>query len=784
MKKHLILVIMLLNTAAVLAFPFEFEFEGNMTNQQGAPLDTTVSMTFKLHTDSTGGTLLWTEIRPSVPITSGAFRAQLGELTALADSLLDNQEVWLGVTIGNDSEMTPRMRLVAVPYAIRAGTVDGTSGGTITSDVIINSKLNVGQFNTNTGSFAVVHGRNNQANGYANVVGGGDTHIASGVCATVSGGFNNQATADEATVGGGQSNIASAVNSTIAGGAANRALVTNSTVGGGASNSASEIHATVSGGSSNTASGNTSTGGGGLSNIASGTYATVGGGQSNTSSSTGTTVGGGSLNTASNDRATIAGGISNQALGAWTAIGGGWGNIARGYYSVISGGGGQSAVDSNSARGEASVIPGGRSNETEGIFSYAAGFRAKAIHNGCFVWGDSTAEDVASTGADQFIVRSCGGTTIYSNRTLTEGVHLASGSSCWQPVDPTDSCDSGGGDVTSVDGLTGGTIIGNVNITGKANIGSDNNNSGQYAFVTGESNDVPGDHAAVTGGLGNSAGGNFGVVGGGQSNTAVNPFSAILGGVGNDCSGDSSAIVGGVFNVITGARAFIGGGEFNQANAAGTVVAGGESNLASGTNATVAGGENNTAGGSHSTIAGGYLNTASGDYSFAAGTTANATDHGSFVWGSGPVATDSWGAFTFTARAVGGTRFYTSVGGAGVELPSGGGAWANLCDVNEKKLLGDVNTSEVLTKVSSLSLHRWSYKSQDESIQHIGPTAQDFYTAFGLGDNNTTISTLDPDGVALAAIQELTKRLETLERENAELKALVRSQLQFGMKQE
>ena len=81
-------------------------------------------------------------------------------------------------------------------------------------------------------------------------------------------------------------------------------------------------------------------------------------------------------------------------------------------------------------------------------------------------------------------------------------------------------------------------------------------------------------------------------------------------------------------------------------------------------------------------------------------------------------------------------------------------------------------------------MHRWSYKSQDESIQHIGPTAQDFYTAFGLGDNNTTISTLDPDGVALAAIQELTKRLETLERENAELKALVRSQLQFGMKQE
>ena len=86
--------------------------------------------------------------------------------------------------------------------------------------------------------------------------------------------------------------------------------------------------------------------------------------------------------------------------------------------------------------------------------------------------------------------------------------------------------------------------------------------------------------------------------------------------------------------------------------------------------------------------------------------------------------------------------------------------------------------------MASLPLHQWSYKSQDENIRHIGPTAQDFHAAFGLGDNNATISTLDPDGVLFAAVQELTKENQTLKAELAELKALVKSQLQYGMKQE
>lgn len=60
-----------------------------------------------------------------------------------------------------------------------------------------------------------------------------------------------------------------------------------------------------------------------------------------------------------------------------------------------------------------------------------------------------------------------------------------------------------------------------------------------------------------------------------------------------------------------------------------------------------------------------------------------------------------------------------------------------------------------------MPIHTWRYSTQAQNIRHMGPTAQDFHSAFGLnGDDNKSIATVDPDGVALAAIQGLNARLE------------------------
>jgi hypothetical protein len=103
-----------------------------------------------------------------------------------------------------------------------------------------------------------------------------------------------------------------------------------------------------------------------------------------------------------------------------------------------------------------------------------------------------------------------------------------------------------------------------------------------------------------------------------------------------------------------------------------------------------------------------------------------------------------------------------------------GGTWINASDRNLKENFEPADAQGVLARLAALPIHRWSY-TNSPNTRHLGPTAQDFHAAFGLGDNDTTITTVDSEGVALSAIQglnqKLTKELEQKATEITELKA-------------
>ncbi len=107
-------------------------------------------------------------------------------------------------------------------------------------------------------------------------------------------------------------------------------------------------------------------------------------------------------------------------------------------------------------------------------------------------------------------------------------------------------------------------------------------------------------------------------------------------------------------------------------------------------------------------------------------------------------------------------------------------AFVTTSDRNAKENFAPVDPREVLDKVAGLPISTWNFKTMNDG-RHMGPVAQDFYAAFGLGGGDTTITTIDPDGVTLAAIQGLNEkvdvrseksevRIQNLESENAELK--------------
>mgnify|MGYP003287955331 CR=1 FL=1 len=90
----------------------------------------------------------------------------------------------------------------------------------------------------------------------------------------------------------------------------------------------------------------------------------------------------------------------------------------------------------------------------------------------------------------------------------------------------------------------------------------------------------------------------------------------------------------------------------------------------------------------------------------------------------------------------------------------GAGSWSSVSDRNMKANFAAVDTRAILRGVLGLPISTWNYKSQDASVRHIGPMAQDFFSTFKVGEGDKTIATIDPDGVALAAIQGLHAELK------------------------
>lgn len=366
---------------------------------------------------------------------------------------------------------------------------------------------------------------------------------------------------------------------------------------------------------------------------------------------------------------------------------------------------------------------------------------------------------------------------------------------------------------------TSGTVTADISSMGEArfsgnvagqrgNFGYQSSNVGATAFVAGQSCIASGDWSSVGGGRNNRARGAYSVVSGGgestqaDSNSALGAHSAIGGGHRNVASNNISNITGGYSNLASGHGSVVTGGDDNEASGNRSAALGGWSNIASGDQSVTVGGFDNLASGSRSFAAGdqcratgnyssaigGSLNFSSGSFAVSIGNRARAEHNGAIVIAANKEAVTmdsvvSSGVEQFVMRADGG--FYlTNTSGSAV-IPAGtflntvtgaslttGGTWANSSDRHQKANLESVDGTEILKKLAAIPITTWNYSAQAEAVRHIGPMAQDFHAAFGVGEDDKHITTIDADGVALAAIQELYRKTVQLEGQQAEIKML------------
>ena|GEM_PF-2774008 len=105
---------------------------------------------------------------------------------------------------------------------------------------------------------------------------------------------------------------------------------------------------------------------------------------------------------------------------------------------------------------------------------------------------------------------------------------------------------------------------------------------------------------------------------------------------------------------------------------------------------------------------------------------------------------------------------------------SNGGVWTNTCSREFKDRFTSISGADVLDKISAMNVKGWYYKDTNE--YHIGPVAEDFYSAFGCGQRDVKadigkyIASGDMAGVALLAVQELNKEMKELKLSNQNVK--------------
>jgi hypothetical protein len=122
--------------------------------------------------------------------------------------------------------------------------------------------------------------------------------------------------------------------------------------------------------------------------------------------------------------------------------------------------------------------------------------------------------------------------------------------------------------------------------------------------------------------------------------------------------------------------------------------------------------------------------------------------------------------------------FFTGRLGVGIDAPasdsgklidtssgaylSESGVWTNVSDENKKENYTSIDKDLILDQIANLRITQWNYISDGNNIVHIGPTAQDFHATFGLGQDNKTISTIDPASIALVGVQALNEKFNKL----------------------
>jgi hypothetical protein len=747
-----------LTPTARSAVPGAINYQGFLTDAiSGQPLSAAVVVSFKLYDAVTAGNLIYSETQTVTPAT-GVFNVQIGGAGgALAfSSVAFDKPYWLEIAIGGQT-LTPRQPLASSATALRARVAES-----------LPPVPGTGASNTALGFQALA----------VNTTGGGNTSVGAGVLQANSQGNNNTGVGGSTLYYNVSGNLNTAVGTSAleqnVSGNENTALGTSALFHNvaGSGNTALGISALVNG----TGNSNIALGGSAGSNLTTGNYNIAIG-------NAGVAGEGNTIRIGDNNQTRIfmagVNGVtlpgaqtvvisSTGQLGVTGAAGTGGGNVAYGPTSLVT----NTTGSNNTALGQAVL-----QSNTTGAFNTAAGVGA--------LNANSAGTANAALGSNALVRNTTGNNNVSvgdastANNTMGSNNTALGQGSLLQNISGSNNLALGAGAGSALTVGNYNIDIANAGVAGEGNtirIGDGNQTRAFVAGINGVG--IPGAQTVVV-----SSSGQLGVAAASGTGTGnVSYGSAALAsnttGAYNTAAGIAAlnANTSGTANVALGSNALV-----RNTNGSGNVSVG---DASSANNTT---GSRNTAIGQLAlaqningvgNIAIGYL---AGDNLSDAiiGTGCNGCP---LLYNDNNIEIGNPGVYT--------DRNLIRIGNNSHTATYIAGALYNPSDRNLKQNFAAVDALDVLKKLAALPLSRWTYKNDDQNIHHLGPVAQDFRAAFGLGADDKHIATIDEGGVALAAIkglyQELLATQARAQAKDEELSALKRElqqiKSQLGLK--
>ncbi len=167
-------------SAGAQGVPDFFNYQGVLRGGSGELLAAgSYNVGFNLYSVATGGSALWGRQYAVLLDSNGLFNVELDdgagtELIAhstLPATISSSETLFLGLTVQGSTEIAPRQKLLAVPYAMRAGDVKAAAGDfTVSGSLYVNggavvdgtvqatSSLQVGKSSTGIATLSIVNG--------------------------------------------------------------------------------------------------------------------------------------------------------------------------------------------------------------------------------------------------------------------------------------------------------------------------------------------------------------------------------------------------------------------------------------------------------------------------------------------------------------------------------------------------------------------------------------------------------------------------------------------------